>query len=713
MLANLSLVVRVACSPWRKNVVLPVLLVLVTAAFEFTGLLVMGIISDFYSSVVALNRSYFTRALLRAVGTVLLIAVLKSVQTLAQEACALQWRCTLVAALHRGFFANFDLKIAKEDLGDEREEGAVPTLADSDQRMTQDTERLATSASLCLATIFIKPCVLLFYTVYLCFFYGWYVPALCYAFFFAGALLSLLCSRPLVPTVARQEQREGLFRYQHATLRLLRHSIALYGPPAFATEKHRADSLYLATYANQRRLLLQNLVLNLSTNGFAYLGSIVSYAVIGNALLVSNAASPMDSADVAAAVARGSYACLALISAFSDLNALSEQLAYLLGYCDRVADFLRPLLPPPSPTKAALAGVDVEPQSESDDGADEIERQTLLPLAAACVFCCQRTNGGKATLVLTDLLENEESLVSPLMHAAASDGPATPTRSRSSMDDGGGVWTVAGASVMPLSLPLSLAPTEDLVRIRGLSLVAPDSRLLVSDLDLALSPGQRLLVCGPSGCGKTTLMRALSRALWAQRAGPAGSEAVSVSAETEGGHEQGSIAFAAGLEAAWVPQQSYLFFGSLRDNLLYPGRARGDGGAHGPEGDAAMVAALRAVRLGHLLDPDPPCADPLSCERDWALLTPGERQRVDFARLLLRVRAGARLCVLDEGSSAVDAAEEARLYGLLLEAEGTGGAPAAGLGLVSFGHRESLRAFHTHLLALGGGEWQLSSLPYR
>lgn len=692
MLANLSLIVQVAWSPWRRNVALPVLLVLVTAAYEFTGLLVMGIISDFYSSVVALDRAYFTRALLQAVGTVLLIAVLKSLQTLAQEACALQWRCTLVAALHRGFFANFDVQATTEDKGE-----GVPTLGDSDQRVTQDTERLTTSASLCLATIFIKPCVLLFYTVYLCVFYGWSVPAFCYAFFFAGALLSLLCSRPLVPTVARQEQREGLFRYQHATLRLLRQSVAIYGPPAFATEKHRADALYLSTYANQRLLLLQNFVLNLSTNGFAYLGSIVSYAVIGNALLISSAANPMSSADVAAAVARGSYACLALISAFSDLNALSEQLAYLLGYCDRVAEFLRPLLPPSLvvPTKALEA-------SKSEYCADEIEMQSLLPLAA-CVACCPRARGGGATFA-PELLD-EESLISPLMHAAASGGPATPTRSKQSIDDGV-VWTVAGNSATPMPLPLSLSPVDGLVRIRGLSLATPDARLLVSGLDLTLSPGQRLLVCGPSGCGKTTLMRALSRALWAQRGSPATPGTLSVTLEAEGGPEPGSIAFAAGLEAAWVPQQSYLFPGSLRDNLLYPASLPGDLGD-----DAAMAAALRAVRLGHLLVPVSPSADPLSAEWDWALLTPGEKQRVDFARLLLRVRGGARLCVLDEASSAVDTAEEARLYGLLLGAEGAGGAPAAGLVLVSLGHRESLRAFHTHLLTLcGDGEWLLSSL---
>ena len=199
-----------------------------------------------------------------------------------------------------------------------------------------------------------------------------------------------------------------------------------------------------------------------------------------------------------------------------------------------------------------------------------------------------------------------------------------------------------------------------------------------------------------------------------------------------------------------------------------------------------MISVLRAVRLGDLLhtstgqpdlpaassfhssapatahayapshgprpDHGPPALHVLDAERDWSQLTPGEKQRLDFARLLLRLGpppgcptpgcptpgsahgglgacvgagmgtgldagagkgigagvgmdAGVALCVLDEATSAVDAPEEAALYSLLLRRAGPGTA------VISFGHRDSLRAYHTHLLELSGaGAWRLSEL---
>ena len=77
MLSNLRLICGIVARPYWQNLPLPVLLVVATALFELSGLLVMQIISDVYASVVALDQAYFTRALVRATGTVLAIALLK------------------------------------------------------------------------------------------------------------------------------------------------------------------------------------------------------------------------------------------------------------------------------------------------------------------------------------------------------------------------------------------------------------------------------------------------------------------------------------------------------------------------------------------------------------------------------------------------------------------------------------------------------------
>ena len=49
-----------------------------------------------------------------------------------------------------------------------------------------------------------------------------------------------------------------------------------------------------------------------------------------------------------------------------------------------------------------------------------------------------------------------------------------------------------------------------MIDVRDLALDAPDGRLLLEGLDLAVPRGGHLLVSGPSGCGKTRLLRVLA-----------------------------------------------------------------------------------------------------------------------------------------------------------------------------------------------------------
>ena len=49
-----------------------------------------------------------------------------------------------------------------------------------------------------------------------------------------------------------------------------------------------------------------------------------------------------------------------------------------------------------------------------------------------------------------------------------------------------------------------------MIDVRDLALDAPDGRLLLEGLDLAMPRGGHVLVSGPSGCGKTRLLRVLA-----------------------------------------------------------------------------------------------------------------------------------------------------------------------------------------------------------
>ena len=212
------------------------------------------------------------------------------------------------------------------------------------------------------------------------------------------------------------------------------------------------------------------------------------------------------------------------------------------------------------------------------------------------------------------------------------------------------------------------AASPGAIRLSHVELTPPGSdRPLIRDLSFGLEQGERLLVMGPSGCGKTSLLRLVS-GLWP--AGPGQVERPPVG------------------ELMFIPQKPYMLLGSLREQLCYP---------QAPE--AFSDDQLRHV-LGEVLLPDLVTRYPdLDIRQDWPrLLSLGEQQRLAFARLLL---CSPRFVVLDEATSALDGAAEQVLYAQLL---------GRGMGLISVGHRPSLRRYHDRLLELDGlGGWRLDT----
>jgi len=216
---------------------------------------------------------------------------------------------------------------------------------------------------------------------------------------------------------------------------------------------------------------------------------------------------------------------------------------------------------------------------------------------------------------------------------------------------------------------LPIVPTEDSsssggVAIRGLTVSRPGGQALVRDLSLDLESGAALVVHGGSGTGKTSLLRSLA-GFWPYATG-------SVRRPIDG-------------EALFLSQQPYMPFGTLRHALAYP---------EGPESvsDQRGREVLQQVFLGHLVD---------SLDKEdawWRILSPGEQQRIGFARILINRPSVA---FLDESTSSVDEGLEFALYTLIREQlpETT---------LFSIGHRSTLNRLHTHHLELlPDGQWNL------
>jgi vitamin B12/bleomycin/antimicrobial peptide transport system ATP-binding/permease protein len=194
----------------------------------------------------------------------------------------------------------------------------------------------------------------------------------------------------------------------------------------------------------------------------------------------------------------------------------------------------------------------------------------------------------------------------------------------------------------------------------------PDGTRLVDPLDIRLNAGEGLVITGGSGSGKTTLLRSLAQ-LWPFTSGTMRHPAD---------------------ETMFLSQLPYVPLGDLRTVVSYPAVA-------GEFGDAAIQAALDTVALGHL-------AGRLDEVADWAkVLSPGEQQRIAFARVLL---TKPKVVFLDESTSALDEGQEFALYRSLRTA-------LPDCIVVSVSHRSTVEQHHDRRLELlGGGQWRFLSL---
>ena len=213
---------------------------------------------------------------------------------------------------------------------------------------------------------------------------------------------------------------------------------------------------------------------------------------------------------------------------------------------------------------------------------------------------------------------------------------------------------------------LTTTPCVDgTVELDDVEVRTPDGQQLIKPLDMRLEIGDTLVIKGPSGSGKTTLLRSLAQ-LWPFTSGtltrPCGPN-----------------------ETMFLSQMPYVPLGDLRAVVTYPGK-------EGSIDDETLRNTLTKVALPHV-------GDRLDEVLDWAkVLSPGEQQRIAFARILL---TKPKVVFLDESTSALDEGLEFLLYNLVrTELPDTI--------LVSVSHRSTVEQHHTHELELlGDGEWRL------
>jgi ABC-type transport system involved in cytochrome bd biosynthesis fused ATPase/permease subunit len=160
----------------------------------------------------------------------------------------------------------------------------------------------------------------------------------------------------------------------------------------------------------------------------------------------------------------------------------------------------------------------------------------------------------------------------------------------------------------------------------------------LTNLSFKLEPNETVAMIGKSGSGKTTVTNLMLRTL-----DPDTGEIY-----LDGVSERELSIEWIRKQIALVPQDPYLFFGTIRENLRI---------AKQDASDEEMMAALHSAELGDFVASSPAGLDTMVGDQGLAL-SGGQAQRLAIARAVLK---DAPIVVLDEPTSQIDVETEALL----------------------------------------------------
>ena len=163
-------------------------------------------------------------------------------------------------------------------------------------------------------------------------------------------------------------------------------------------------------------------------------------------------------------------------------------------------------------------------------------------------------------------------------------------------------------------------------------------RKILKDVNFSLESGHSVAIVGPSGSGKSTMINLIPR-MYDVTGGCVKFEGIDVRR----------------LDLEWlrrnvgiVSQETYLFNGTIRENLLY---------ANAEATEADLIEACKKANIYDFIEKQELGLDTMVGNRGLKL-SGGEKQRISIARVLLKDPA---LLVFDEATSALDSISENKI----------------------------------------------------
>nr|CAG8484208.1 12490_t:CDS:2 [Entrophospora candida]CAG8493237.1 8410_t:CDS:2 [Entrophospora candida] len=195
----------------------------------------------------------------------------------------------------------------------------------------------------------------------------------------------------------------------------------------------------------------------------------------------------------------------------------------------------------------------------------------------------------------------------------------------------------------------------------------PSGATLLEDLEIVIEQGKNLMLIGPNGSGKTSILRVMC-GLWPTNKGQITRPKMNMNSRQH--------------LLVYLPQVPYLVYGSLRDQITYPV-------INDPKqqniSDQELNSLLEKVELTHLKSLIQNYDSRYG--EDWnRILSPGEQQKLSFARLLYWKPLYA-------ATNSLDSDLEKKFFEIMKELKIT---------MITISHNMGLLKYHDKILLLDG-----------